>query len=286
MGKLPTTAREVINKIPQLTLLFWIMKIAATTLGETGSDLFTVPGGEDNYLIPFLFFIGIFIVFLWLQLMVKKYVPPIYWTVITSTSLAGTAFSDYMDRSLHLGYMKGSLVLTSILVIIFAFWYFTEPSLNVKHIATKRVEVLYWIAILVSNTLGTAAGDFLSHSASGVSKLANGTSYLEQGLGLSIAQGALLTGGLILLILLAYKFTSVNRVLLFWLAFVLTRPFGATFGDYLIKPASKGGLGLHNGTEIASGILFAILVVCIIYTYVAHKKVVDPSDPMGKQLDF
>lgn len=254
------------------------MKIAATTLGETGSDLVTVPGSEDNYLTPFLFFVGIFAVFLTIQLFVKKYVPSVYWTVILSTSLAGTAFSDYMDRSLGLGYMKGSLLLISLLAIIFLFWYFTEPTLNVKSIATKRVEVLYWIAILVSNTLGTAAGDFLSHQATGVGKLASGSSYLEQGLGLTIAQGAMLTGGLIVVVLLAYWFTNINRVFLFWAAFVLTRPFGATFGDYLIKPQAKGGLGLANGTQIASAILLAVLVICIIIQYTTNKSKIDESN--------
>lgn len=267
-----------INKIPQLTLLFWIMKIAATTLGETGSDLVTVPGTEDNYLIPLLFFVGVFAIFLTIQLVVKKYVPPVYWTVILSTSLAGTAFSDFMDRSLGLGYMKGSLLLVSVLAITFLFWYITEPTLNVKSIATKRVEVLYWIAILVSNTLGTAAGDFLSHKASGVGTLAGGGNYLEQGLGLTIAQGAMVTGGLILIVLLAYWFTKINRVFLFWLAFVLTRPFGATFGDYLIKPHEKGGLGLENGTEIASAILLAILVICIIIQFAISKSKLDESN--------
>ncbi|UZJ78525.1 hypothetical protein [Fictibacillus sp. KU28468] len=266
-----------INKIPQLTLLFWIMKIAATTLGETGSDLVTVPGTEDNYLIPFLFFTGIFAIFLTIQLFVKNYVPPVYWTVILSTSLAGTAFSDYMDRSLGLGYMKGSLILISVLAIIFSFWYFTEPTMNVKSIATKRVEVLYWVAILVSNTLGTAAGDFLSHKPAGVSKLAGGGNYFEQGLGLTIAQGAMVTGGLILIVLLAYWLTNISRVFLFWVAFVLTRPFGATFGDYLIKPHEKGGLGLENGTQIASAILLAILVICIIFQYATSKPKTDDA---------
>ncbi|QKE72265.1 hypothetical protein HPK19_05375 [Arthrobacter citreus] len=277
-----TTAKEIVkssvSKIPQLTLLFWIMKIAATTLGETGSDLVTVPGAEDNYLTPFLFFVGIFAVFLIIQLFIKRYVPSVYWTVILSTSLAGTAFSDYMDRSLGLGYMKGSLILISLLAIIFIFWYFTEPTLNVKNIATKRVEVLYWIAILVSNTLGTAAGDFLSHKSEGVGTLAGGGSYLEHGLGLTIAQGAMLTGGLILIILLAYWFTNLNRVFLFWLAFVLTRPFGATFGDFLIKPQEKGGLGLANGTQIASAILLAILLVCIIIQIITNKSKVHKTN--------
>ncbi|WP_127496110.1 COG4705 family protein [Paenibacillus glycanilyticus] len=272
-------ASSSINKLPQLALLFWIMKIAATTLGETGSDLITVPGSEDNYLTPFLFFIGIFVVFLVIQLFVKAYVPPVYWIVILSTSLAGTAFSDYMDRSLGLGYMKGAGLLVSLLVVIFIVWYFIEPNLNVKQIATKRVEVLYWIAILVSNTLGTAAGDFLSHKQEGIGKLAGGGSFMEEGLGLTIAQGAMLTGGLIVLILLAFWFTKINRVVLFWLAFILTRPFGATFGDFLIKPHDKGGLGLHHGTQIASGILLALLIICILIEYAKPKKWLNRSDP-------
>ncbi|WP_336787968.1 COG4705 family protein [Paenibacillus sp. MMO-177] len=278
MEKTKKIVSSSINKLPQLAILFWIMKIAATTLGETGSDLITVPGSEDNYLTPFLFFIGIFVVFLTIQLFVKKYVPPVYWIVILSTSLAGTAFSDYMDRSLGLGYMKGAGLLVSLLVVIFIVWYFIEPNLNVKKIATKKVEVLYWIAILVSNTLGTAAGDFLSHKQEGIGKLAGGGSFMEEGLGLTIAQGAMLTGGLIVLILLAYRFTKMNRVVLFWLAFILTRPFGATFGDFLIKPHDKGGLGLQHGTQIASGILLAILIICILIEYAKPKKSSNRSD--------
>ncbi|MEH7309245.1 hypothetical protein [Neobacillus drentensis] len=134
------------------------------------------------------------------------------------------------------------------------------------------------IAILVSNTLGTAAGDFLSHKASGVGKLVGGGNYLEQGLGLTIAQGAMVTGGLIVIVLLAYWFTKINRVFLFWAAFVLTRPFGATFGDYLIKPHEKGGLGLENGTQIASSILLAVLVICIIFQFATSKSKIDESN--------
>jgi uncharacterized membrane-anchored protein len=246
---------QAANKIPQLTLLFWIMKMSATTLGETGSDLFTVPGANAHYFVPALFFSGIFVISLILQLVSKRYIAPVYWTVILTTSLAGTAWSDYMDRTLQLGYAKGSLLLISILIAIFAFWYFTEPTLNVKKLASRKVEVLYWVAILVSNTLGTAAGDFLSHPKA------------EHGLGLTIIQGASITTALIALIALAYAFTKINRVFLFWVAFVLTRPFGATFGDYLIKPKEVGGLGLNNGTLIASGILLGVLVLCLFVYY-------------------
>ncbi|MES9684866.1 hypothetical protein ABWK22_18600 [Gottfriedia acidiceleris] len=155
---------------------------------------------------------------------------------------------------------------------------FYRANVKCEKYATKRVEVLYWIAILVSNTLGTVAGDFLSHKSEGVGTLASGGSYLEQGLGLTIAQGAMLTGGLILLILFAYWFTNLNRVFLFWLAFVLTRPFGATFGDFLIKPQEKGGLGLENGTQIASAILLGVLIVCIVIQFVINKSKIDKSE--------
>jgi uncharacterized membrane-anchored protein len=250
--------KAAFNKIPQLTLLFWIMKMSATTLGETGSDLFTVPGANAHYFVPALFFTGIFVVSLILQLWSKRYVAPVYWTVILTTSLAGTAWSDYLDRTLQLGYTKGSLVLISALLLVFAFWFFTEPSMNVKQIASRKVELLYWLAILISNTLGTAAGDFLSHTKA------------EHGLGLSIMQGAMITGGLILLLALAYQFTNISRVFLFWIAFVLTRPFGATFGDYLIKPKEVGGLGLQNGTLLASAILLGLLVISLFVYYENH----------------
>ncbi|WCN36294.1 hypothetical protein [Aneurinibacillus uraniidurans] len=177
-----------------------------------------------GYAISSIILFGLFLISLVSQLMSKKYHPSLYWTVILTTSTAGTTMSDFMDRSLGLGYAKGSLILVSILLVIFAYWYVSERSLNVNYINTRKVEVLYWVAILFSNTLGTALGDFLADSS-----------------GLGFAGGAMLIGDLLALIVLAAFYTKISRIFLFWIAFVLTRPFGATFGDLLTKSHAKGG---------------------------------------------
>lgn len=237
--------RRTWNKIPELTLLFWITKITATTLGETGGDLLAQTLNV-GYAISTLVFFAFFLVAVTAQLLSKRYIPPIYWAVIVATSTAGTTMSDYMDRTLNLGYALGSLILMSILIVVLTIWRLSEKTLSVTEIQTRRGEIFYWIAILFSNTLGTALGDFLSDDS-----------------GLGFGGSALLISAILFLVILAYFFTRISRVLLFWIAFVLTRPFGATFGDLLTKPHEKGGLGY--GTEGASIILFAMLVGFIIY---------------------
>ncbi|OBA04255.1 hypothetical protein A9P44_18190 [Paenibacillus polymyxa] len=234
------------QKIAQVTAIFWIMKICATTLGETAGDLLSQTLNV-GYAISSMILFSIFLISLMFQLFSKKYHPFLYWTVILTTSTAGTTMSDYMDRSLGLGYATGSFILVCILLAIFSFWYFSERSLNVNNITTRKVEVIYWIAILFSNTLGTALGDFLADSS-----------------GLGFVGGAVLIGSLLGLILLLTYSTNVSRVFLFWLAFVLTRPFGATFGDLLTKSHAKGGLDL--GTMGSSLVLIIILIALIIYT--------------------
>jgi len=241
------------NKIAQITLIFWIMKISATTLGETAGDLLAQTLGV-GYAISTMIFFGIFLITLVAQLSSKRYIPALYWTVILSTSVAGTTMSDFMDRTLALGYAKGSMILISILVMIFAYWYFSERSLNINYIRTRKAEVLYWVAILFSNTLGTALGDFLSDTS-----------------GLGYIGGAILIGSLLAIILVAAFYTKISRVFLFWVAFVLTRPFGATFGDLLTKPHEKGGLDL--GTMGSSLVLASILVIFMIYTTFKQNKV-------------
>src|SRR6185503_15122151 len=171
---------------------------------------------------------------------------------------AGTTISDYMDRTLELGYFKGSLILVSCLIVILAIWRYSEGTLSVNYIHTKKAEIFYWTAILFSNTLGTALGDFLADSS-----------------GLGFLGGAVLIGSLLVLIVLAYYFTRINRVVLFWIAFVLTRPFGATFGDVLTKPIANGGLNL--GTIGSSIVLASILVTFIIYTTAKHQDVATRS---------
>jgi len=234
------------NKIPQITLSFWIMKICATTLGETAGDLLSMTlklGYAISSSILFGFFLGTLIV----QLYSTTYRPVIYWMVIVSTSTAGTTMSDYMDRTLGLGYITGSLVLFVLLCTTLAIWKSFEKSLSVIEIKSFRGEIFYWVAILFSNTLGTALGDFLADSS-----------------GLGFLGGALLIGSLLFITVLAYYFTRLSHILLFWVAFILTRPFGATFGDLLTKTGEKGGLNF--GTIGSSIILFCILAALIAFS--------------------
>jgi len=234
------------NKLPRVTLLFWIMKIAATTLGETAGDLFSMTL-KIGYAVSSLMLIGLFVVSLVIQLRSTRYHPALYWTVILSTSTAGTTMSDYMDRTLGLGYAKGALILATLLAAIFVYWRASAQSFSIQNIKTLKGESLYWTAILFSNTLGTALGDFLADNS-----------------GLGFAGGALLIAGLLALTAFATFATRMSKTLLFWIAFVLTRPFGATMGDVLTKPAEKGGLNF--GTIGSSVILGVILVMLVLYT--------------------
>lgn len=240
------------NKLPEITIAFWIMKICATTLGETAGDLLSMTL-KIGYAFSSLLLLGFFFATLSIQLFSKKYNPVIYWAVILATSTAGTTISDYMDRTLGLGYAIGSLILASLLILTLIIWKTTENSLSVTNIKSTRGELFYWTAILISNTLGTALGDFLADNS-----------------GLGFLGGATLIGSLLLFIILMYKFTEISRVVLFWLAFILTRPFGATFGDLLTKPFDKGGLNL--GTIGSSAILFGILIILIIITIYKTKQ--------------
>lgn len=239
------------RKIPEVALSFWMMKICATTLGETAGDLLSMTLNV-GYAISSLILISFFFVTLAGQLLSKRYHPALYWAVILSTSTAGTTMSDYMDRTLELGYMFGSLLLITLLVVILALWQYTEKSLAVDQIRSTRGELFYWTAILFSNTLGTALGDFLADDS-----------------GLGFAGGALLISALLGIILLLHYTTKVSKIVLFWAAFVLTRPFGATVGDVLTKSHEKGGLDL--GTIGSSGVLGLILVALVLYESYFHK---------------
>lgn len=240
------------NKLPQITLAFWIMKICATTLGETAGDLLSMTF-NIGYAVSSILLIGMFLVTVVAQLLVKQYHPPLYWLVILSTSTAGTTMSDYMDRTLGLGYAKGSLLLSGMLVAIFIVWRTVEGSLSVAAIKTRRAELLYWTAILFSNTLGTALGDYLADDS-----------------GLGFAGGALLIGGLLAVVGIVHCVTKVSKVLLFWLAFVLTRPFGAMLGDVLTKPTDKGGLNL--GTGGSSAVLAFVLMIFVTYVTIRLRR--------------
>ena len=234
------------NKVAQVTLNFWIMKICATTLGETAGDLFSMTM-SIGYAMSSIILLSLFLVTLVIQLCANTFHPVLYWSVILTTSTAGTTLSDYMDRTLGLGYAKGSLILVSGLLIVLAVWRLNEKTLSVSNINTIKAELFYWVAILFSNTLGTALGDFLADDS-----------------GLGFLGGALLVGGVIALIALASYLSKLNQILLFWLAFILTRPFGATFGDLLTKPIEKGGVGF--GTVGSSMILAMILMGFVVYS--------------------
>lgn len=244
-------SRDALSKVPALTLLFWIMKTTATTLGETAGDLLSMTLNV-GYATSSVILLSFFAVTLLLQLRTRRYVPPIYWAVIVSTSTSGTTLSDYMDRTLELGYARGSLLLVTLLVCILGYWRSTGESLSVSEIRSRRVEAMYWAAILVSNTLGTALGDFLADDS-----------------GLGFAGGAALIGSLLAVIVALYRWTGLSRVGLFWAAFVLTRPFGATFGDVLTKPHARGGLEL--GTQGSSAVLASLLIVLVIVSVVQQR---------------
>ena len=240
------------NKVAQVTIYFWIMKICATTLGETAGDLLSMTMNV-GYAISSIILLSLFVVTLTIQLVSSKFHPVLYWLVILTTSTAGTTMSDYMDRTLGLGYANGSLILVTGLLIVLAIWHISEKTISVSTIQTVKAELFYWTAILFSNTLGTALGDFLADDS-----------------GLGFLGGAALIAALIAVVTLLYYTTRLNRVALFWLAFVLTRPFGATFGDLLTKPLEKGGLGF--GT-IGSSIILAILLAgFVVYASIQERR--------------
>jgi uncharacterized membrane-anchored protein len=241
-----------VNKVAQVTIYFWIIKICATTLGETAGDLLSMTMNV-GYGVSSIILLGLFFVSVVTQLLSSKFHPALYWTVILTTSTAGTTMSDFIDRSLGLGYAIGSLILSACLLVVLGAWHFSEKTISVSNIQTTKAELFYWLAILFSNTLGTALGDFLADDS-----------------GLGFLGGAALIAGLIGLVVLAAYFTKLNRVMLFWIAFVLTRPFGATFGDLLTKPVAKGGLDF--GTVGSSAILAALLILFIIYSSVVDKR--------------
>ncbi len=234
-------------KLPQVTLAFWVMKIAATTLGETAGDLLAQTM-RIGYLASSVILVALFILALLTQLRVRAFHPGLYWLVILSTSTAGTTMSDFMNRTAGLGYATGSAVLVTGLAIVFAGWRLAGYPFNVQRVRGLGAELLYWIAILFSNTLGTSLGDLLSDNS-----------------GLGFRGAALLITGAMLLVIAAMKVPRVSRTLLFWTAFVLTRPLGASVGDAISKPVAKGGLGY--GTQITSAALTAVLVAMIAHTY-------------------
>ena len=246
------TVERTANKIPEVTLIFWIIKIAATTLGETGGDSVTMTwlhadqnAHNGGYLIGTGIFFGIFIAAVALQILAEKFNPWIYWAAIVASTTVGTALADLVDRSLGIGYPGGVAILLSCVIASLAVWRWALGSIDVQTVATPKVEMFYWVTITFSQTLGTALGDWTADSA-----------------GLGYDGGALLFAAALALLAAAYFWTATSRVLLFWAAFILTRPLGATVGDFLDKPASDGGLALSR--PLASAVIGAFIVACLL----------------------
>jgi uncharacterized membrane-anchored protein len=231
------------SKVPEVTLIFWIIKILATTLGETGGDAVSM-SMDLGYATSSVIFIGIFIVAVIAQISAKSFHPFLYWLVVIATTTAGTTMADFADRSLGIGYPGGASLLFVLLMASLAVWYWSAGSISVNTVATPEIETFYWVAILFSQTLGTALGDWMADT--------NGLGY---------EGGALIFAAGLVVIAVAYFATSISHTLLFWAAFILTRPLGATLGDLLDKPLDNGGLAISR--YYATAILAAVIIGCV-----------------------
>ena len=234
--------KDALSKVPEVTLAFWIIKVAATTLGETGGDSVTMTFNW-GYLAGTLLFLGFLVVLVIAQILAKKFNPFLYWATIVASTTFGTTMADFADRSLGIGYTGGTTLLLVCLLVVLGLWHWSEGTISVNTVATPKVECFYWAAITFSQTLGTALGDWMADTGLGY-----------EGGALIFAAGLAVVGGL-------YLWTNVSRVLLFWTAFILTRPFGATVGDFLDKPVSDGGLNFSR--PLASAIIAAFIAACL-----------------------
>ncbi|CAJ0806220.1 MULTISPECIES: COG4705 family protein [Ralstonia] len=233
-------------KVPEVTLGFWIIKIAATTLGETGGDAVSM-SMNLGYLLSTGIFAVIFLALVIAQIKAKAFHPFIYWTTIIATTTVGTTLADFADRSLGIGYAGGSTLLLVLLLGSLMLWHRTLGSISVSTVSTPKAEAFYWVTIMFSQTLGTALGDWTADSA-----------------GLGYTGAAIVFGALLALIVVAYYRTSVSRTLLFWAAFILTRPLGAVVGDFLDKPLSSGGLALSRYSASAALVGFILVAVLLL----------------------
>ena len=251
---------SVLSKVPAVTLWFWFIKICATTVGETGADAFSMPPLELGYAVSSLIFLAYFAVTLGLQVGAKRYHPFFYWAVVVGTTLVGTTMSDFLDRTLKFGYVKSSIVLFIGVLVVLFIWRLVAGKIEFQNIVSRRDEIFYWLTILVSNTLGTALGDFAADD-----------------LGLGFERGAIVFAILITVVAAAYFFTKISHAVLFWAAYVLTRPLGATLGDTLDKPIADGGLNLSRVT--ASLVILAVMVVAIWWSESRNKRALDGAAP-------
>ncbi len=238
------TPQTSINKVAAVTLGFWIIKIAATTLGETFGDTVTMTM-QWGYRSGTLLFLAVLVALVAAQIAAKSFKPVLYWATIVASTTFGTTMADFADRSLGIGYPGGAALLLVCLLAILALWYQTLGSISVASISTPKAESFYWATITFSQTLGTALGDWMADS-----------------MGLGYGGGAVVFGAAIAIVVALYYWTAVSRVMLFWVAFILTRPLGATVGDFLDKPIADGGLALSR--PLASAVLAGFIVVCIL----------------------
>lgn len=236
--------KQALSKVPEVTLTFWIIKILATTLGETGGDAVSMSMGL-GYLVGTAIFAVIFVGFVITQIRAKSFHPILYWATIVATTTVGTTLADFADRSLGIGYTGGASLLLALVLASLFLWHRTLGSVSINTVHTPKAEMFYWVTIMFSQTLGTALGDWTADTI--------GEGYLN-----SVG----IFGGLLLLVAGAYFFTKLNRVALFWAAFILTRPLGAVLGDFLDKPHDHGGLALSR--YVASAVIVVLMVIAIL----------------------
>jgi uncharacterized membrane-anchored protein len=239
-----TAKHGALSKVPEVTLFFWIIKIAATTMGETGGDTVTMTLNW-GYLLGTALFLGLLIVLVIAQIFAKRFHPFLYWATIVASTTFGTTMADFADRSLGIGYAGGSSLLLLCLLTALGLWYWSLGSISVDTVNTPKAEAFYWVAITFSQTLGTALGDWMADST-----------------GLGYKGGALVFAAGLAAVAAAYFWTNASRVLLFWAAFILTRPLGATVGDFLDKPVSDGGLAWSR--PLASAVIAAFILACLL----------------------
>lgn len=242
MPNLPPNASQG-SKVPEITLVFWIIKIAATTLGETGGDTVSMTMGV-GYLAATGIFAALLLLLVGWQISAKRFQPFLYWATIIASTTAGTTMADFADRSLGVGYLGGSLLLAACVGVSLAAWHWTLGSVSVRSVRTAKAEFFYWLTITFSQTLGTALGDWVADS------------------GLGYEGGALIFAAALLLVLMAYYWTRISHILVFWMAFILTRPLGATLGDLFDKPVAEGGLAFSR--PLASAILAGFILFCLL----------------------
>jgi len=239
---MPRDIERHASKVPEITIIFWIIKIVATMLGETGGDTVTMTLNW-GYLVGTAICFSLLVILVIWQIFVDKFNPSLYWATIVASTTAGTTMADFADRSLGMGYAGGSLLLFACLIVILALWYFTLGTIAVETVNTPKAEAFYWAAITFSQTLGTALGDWMAD-------------------GLGYGGGALVFGLGLAMLAALYLWTNASRVFLFWAAFILTRPLGATVGDFLDKPVKDGGLALSR--PIASGVIAVFILGCLL----------------------